>query len=321
MSSGFSSNELLKSVSNYPVAKGDVVGHPFHGNQYTAGTEAHMAHDLVSITRSSENAQVPTVNSFGNPVKTSRNRLLNQTAADLLKQGAERHEAISAKMKDLAEAKSLFSIKNPRLREQAKQGASAHAKAAVSLRAQANRLTNSKGYHHDENDVYQGDMKPAVALSEHADTKFPDLSEAQIKEMQKSLVSKGDVAGHAFHGNQYVSAGNQAAESQKLRDYVKDNGANRIDHFAVSEQHRNIARALEEAAKQLEGEKGHQASRIREANTKAAEAHREAAGRHLTAFVNPGTSENVPHHYISAMTATQKAHDASLKADELNYAG
>ena len=31
----FHSNELLKSISNYPVKKGDTPGHPFHGNQYT----------------------------------------------------------------------------------------------------------------------------------------------------------------------------------------------------------------------------------------------------------------------------------------------
>jgi len=35
MTSRFSTTELLKSLSNYPVAKGDVVGHEFHGNQYT----------------------------------------------------------------------------------------------------------------------------------------------------------------------------------------------------------------------------------------------------------------------------------------------
>ena len=47
MTSGFSSNELLKSVSNYPIAKGDLPGHPFHGNQHVAGiiaasNEAHL---------------------------------------------------------------------------------------------------------------------------------------------------------------------------------------------------------------------------------------------------------------------------------------
>ena len=33
----FSTNELLKSLSNYPIIKGDVPGHAFHGNQYEAG--------------------------------------------------------------------------------------------------------------------------------------------------------------------------------------------------------------------------------------------------------------------------------------------
>ena len=36
MASGFSTNELLKSASNYPVKKGDVPGHLFHGNQYAS---------------------------------------------------------------------------------------------------------------------------------------------------------------------------------------------------------------------------------------------------------------------------------------------
>jgi hypothetical protein len=36
--SGFAANELLKSLSTYPVRKGDVPGHPFHGNQYQKGT-------------------------------------------------------------------------------------------------------------------------------------------------------------------------------------------------------------------------------------------------------------------------------------------
>jgi len=129
--------------------------------------------------------------------------------------------------------------------------------------------------------------------------------------------AKGDSPGHEFHGNQYVSAGNQAAESQKLNDYVKDNGDNRIDHLAVSEQHRNIARALEETAKSLEGEKGH--ARLRDAYSKAADEHRYAAGRHLTAIITPKTSEGIPHS-IGAARATEKAHAASLKADALNYA-
>ena len=34
----FSTERLTKSLSNYPVSKGDSPGHPFRGNQYTTGT-------------------------------------------------------------------------------------------------------------------------------------------------------------------------------------------------------------------------------------------------------------------------------------------
>jgi hypothetical protein len=37
MTNPFHTCELLKSASNYPVVKGDVPGHIFHGNQYQEG--------------------------------------------------------------------------------------------------------------------------------------------------------------------------------------------------------------------------------------------------------------------------------------------
>jgi len=37
MNNPFQTSELLKSVSNYPVRKGDLPGHEFHGNQWTEG--------------------------------------------------------------------------------------------------------------------------------------------------------------------------------------------------------------------------------------------------------------------------------------------
>lgn len=152
-------------------------------------------------------------------------------------------------------------------------------------------------------------------------TSNPFSSNELLKSVSNYPIAKGGPGsgaqpGHEFNGNQYVSAGNQAAESQKLNDYVKGNLERHIDRLAVSEQHRTIARALEETAKPLEGEKG-QLGRIRDAYVKAAEAHREAAGRHAAAFVNPLTgSLSAP----GAADATAKALDASLKADELNYA-
>jgi len=37
MASGFSNNELL-----YPLTKGDIMGHVFHGNQYSSGVSDHV---------------------------------------------------------------------------------------------------------------------------------------------------------------------------------------------------------------------------------------------------------------------------------------
>jgi len=51
MTNPFHSNELLKSASNYPVAKGDLPGHPFRGNQYTeAASLAETAKSSVGDT-------------------------------------------------------------------------------------------------------------------------------------------------------------------------------------------------------------------------------------------------------------------------------
>ena len=38
MSSGFHSDELLKSISRYPVTKYETAGHAFNGNQYTSAS-------------------------------------------------------------------------------------------------------------------------------------------------------------------------------------------------------------------------------------------------------------------------------------------
>ena len=51
MSSGFHSEELLKSLSRYPVSKGAQPGHAFYGNQYVSGSnqaaEARRLADAV----------------------------------------------------------------------------------------------------------------------------------------------------------------------------------------------------------------------------------------------------------------------------------
>jgi len=50
----FSTKELVKSISNYPVSKGAQPGHPFEGNQYTSGQGQALsdkANDLVDASK------------------------------------------------------------------------------------------------------------------------------------------------------------------------------------------------------------------------------------------------------------------------------
>ena len=50
MENRFSTENLVKSLSNYPVAKGDVAGHPFRGNQYTNGQSAELSNKASDLT-------------------------------------------------------------------------------------------------------------------------------------------------------------------------------------------------------------------------------------------------------------------------------
>ena len=128
-----------------------------------------------------------------------------------------------------------------------------------------------------------------------------------LKSLSNYPVAKGDVEGHEFHGNQYVSAGNQADEAQKIVGYVKDAGYN-TDHFAVEQSHRDIARALEETSKGLVGN-----PKLKTAFDKASKAHREAAAAHTEAMFDMSKVSG-------AISASEKALQASQNADRLNYA-
>lgn len=136
-------------------------------------------------------------------------------------------------------------------------------------------------------------------------------SDELLKSLSRYPVAKGDTPGHDFHGNQYVSMGNQAAEAQKIVDHISSaNG--KVDNLGVEAQHRAIASALEQTSKGLEGETG--VKRLKDAIDKAAEAHRYAAAIHAAAFINLPLGQR-----LSPADATAKALAASLKVDKLNY--
>jgi hypothetical protein len=123
---------------------------------------------------------------------------------------------------------------------------------------------------------------------------------------QAYIISKGDVEGHVFHGNQYVSTSNQSSEARKLADAVAGGKAN---SQTAEAQHRNIARALEGGSKMATnvGMK-----RLATAYDKAAQAHRDAAAAHIQNMTSPNSK-------VDVKAASEKAADASAKADELAY--
>ena len=55
MSETFATKDLLKPLSNYPVSKGDVAGHDFHGNQYTSGQGQALSDRANELVYSSGN--------------------------------------------------------------------------------------------------------------------------------------------------------------------------------------------------------------------------------------------------------------------------
>jgi len=81
--SGFHPDELNPKLSRYPVAKGDVAGHPFHGNQYEAGGGTHWERAFALAHRATEVRQGPAVQ--GN-----------------YKEMADRHIALGNEMNEMA---------------------------------------------------------------------------------------------------------------------------------------------------------------------------------------------------------------------------
>jgi len=83
MENRFSSEALLKSASNYPVAKGDLPGHEFHGNQYQHSAHVAKLREIADKA-DTENQRLnisgrSTKNVLGNPAQRHSWRTETQT--------------------------------------------------------------------------------------------------------------------------------------------------------------------------------------------------------------------------------------------------
>ena len=175
MSSGFEINELL-----YPITKGDLSGHPFHGNQYAS------------------------VASLANRASGLKKEMLDHGYGNNSpKDFANAHREIALQHQRLSDAYSDKFKKLPwgdKDRNRFLALAGAHAEAAQA-HLEASKAHNWLASHGSEfgHEVSGAEARTAEASSKSA--KALDLS----NRLEKSYgsVLKGDVAGHPFHGNQY----------------------------------------------------------------------------------------------------------------------
>jgi hypothetical protein len=94
MTNPFLTSDLLKSPSNYPVVKGDVMGHEFHGNQYQTAS-GRTAQDLKHIADQLFKEVNPSSRLQSGDGKTTHAELADkhQTLADEHYELAEKAEA------------------------------------------------------------------------------------------------------------------------------------------------------------------------------------------------------------------------------------
>ena len=276
------------------VQKGDVQGHEFHGNQYTGDHAKKLAKAAATTAILYNNDKIN-----NEQLKTL---LQGKNPKPYFKGGAiGEHRDIGDNHRQLRE--DLEGHPSADVHYDAERAHYDARKAAEDVVSTIDRGGSKK----EINSALQNWVSAASLASvgsQFADETTPsDLS----KSLSGHTFTKGDVEGHAFHGNQYVSEGNQASEARKLADAVKDGSA---DHFTAEAHHRNIARACEGASK-MASDAG--LKRIANAYTKAAQAHREAAASHINSLV-------VVNSKADPASASEKAALASQKADELAYA-
>ena len=167
MSNPFHYSELL-----YPLTKGDTAGHPFHGNQFTAGQGGGAKDTADKI--------MDAVNKYGDENPNAQMNKGWQTVMEQAKMIGEHKMAIPKALVDSATKEDL------------------------------DKLTDNN-YHSARTAIEQ----------QRPDLLTPSAREVNLGNYFKSEsllypLSKGDVAGHAFHGNQYQQGAISALRSQAI---------------------------------------------------------------------------------------------------------
>jgi len=190
----FHSEELLKSVSNYPVSKGDEAGHPFRGNQYTSGEASDFARDHTQT------------GDFAADKGGNENYSI-----------AEKHYAAARAWQDVANGKG-----NEADAIAASKAANELSNGRLGVTAGPEEETPSSPNQTPASSVNVGGTtwtvggKP-VAKGDNFHTA------ALLKSASRYPVAKGDLPGHPFHGNQYAQAAAAVIKEHSLESWTSDN--------------------------------------------------------------------------------------------------
>ena len=274
------------------VAKGDSPGHPFRGNQWTSlGEKAAALHDAVQkLSLSSTPEEIRSLARVHQGLAFQHVNVVSQheempyltTPQEI---GAEAHQDLTNSSYD---AQGVHD-----------EAANAHQEAAAELNHVAEMIESgaSQGSLRLAMEAAKVDSLAATDASRQADKTSlphpvgdPEFRDHEAKMLAEALgksvdFTKGDVAGHAFHGNQYFSTvnGNTANDlSDSSKDLYRSArlGGSAADHEEMSREHAHLAEEHKELAEQAYSERN---EFLGDAHRKAEGAHEDAGAFHTAA--------------------------------------
>ena len=330
------------TIDGEPITKGDVVGHPFHGNQYeqvwgqsldyisskagqffqNGGTVTpidnskqipeRIAQNLADISKRIGKIERQADKDKTDPTKNMEWRRLSEIRGAFQRMDMGYGKVLMATDKD----GNLVGAIDYRLGEKnisvgvvgsTQSGAGTALEYQVARLAAENNLGvvsttefGSVPYHQaigrefrDMRTKEPTDTPTGGDVSYWTAEKVQDIANLNIPTTKP--VAKGDVQGHDFHGNQYVTAEGIANHSSTLKSIAtrlaalstpqrNDMVGTSTAHFRISAYHRRAAEELRRANMETAGFLESDAGRCYDAHLKAADAHSEAAKRWISAI-------------------------------------
>lgn len=293
-------------------AKGDVSGHPFHGNQYTIdGGGFSREQQRTIMVASPRDAREGADHLSGQGLVTSEQAKVMSAVHNQLANG---HNYRAQDFFLTHENPEASQFQNP---QEAAIG-EAHNKADEAHRNASQLWGNVAKFGGADN-------LPIAVLASHqaeAASNLADEMENKWKGVSKSFsaILKGDVSGHEFHGNQYTEVGSMADHAKEL---ASGNIIGRPDAVArlLAQRHAELSSAHMAKAIKLAHSAGEHLMadnpHLGHITMERANAHERAAIAHDTASKqHSNVASGHPDDMGTAMEATKRAAEASAEADK-----